>query len=578
MTTIRPRGGLRRWAENAPVGAIAAAVFVAAVLYLTLCMNRNVNEYDEGFILLDATRVLDGDVPHRDFYTIYGPGQIYVLAALYKIFGISVLVERAWDTVVRGCVVMLVFIVVDQAAPRRCALMASGASLVCLASFGTYGYPVYPALAGALSGLAFLAPALARPIPASGLVAAGICAGVVTLFRYDVGVVVFGAECAVVAFRAWSGREDLAGAARSTVRLLGLFAAGFAIVVVPVGAAFAYAGAIGDLVFQVVSFPARSYVRTRGLPFPRPWGHFGELADFTVYLPLVLCAAAVPVMAAIARRQRSNAGRRETGILPPTAILPPGDVLSWTLLTLVVMILVFFAKGSVRVTVVGMGMSVITSLALAGVLAQPLPGRGWFGRGMIAVSLVAVLAFTVHCLHIGFNLAQRNYAWASNPASWEASATGAIPELGSCRMPPGLERLTCFRVSPAELETIRFVQQRTDPGERVFVGLGRHDKIIANDVLLYFAMNRRSATKWHQFDPGLETLEPIQREMVGELRRVNPRIIVLETQWDDMREGNESAISSGVTALDDYIRSAFKPVATFGTNIVLMGRSAEPPE
>ncbi len=248
----------------------------------------------------------------------------------------------------------------------------------------------------------------------------------------------------------------------------------------------------------------------------------------------------------------------------------------WTVLTLVVMTLIFFAKGAVRVGVIHMSMSLITSLALAGVLAQSLPGRGWFGRGMLAVTLVAAFSFTIHVLHTGFVAARANLAWALDPESWELSATGAVPKLGSCRMPPRLERLACFRVTPAEIETIQFVQQRTAHGEPVFVGLVRHDKLILNDVLLYFLLNRRSVTEWHQFDPGLTTSEPIQQEMVRELRHAKPRLIVLQVNWD-VWEPNESAISSGVTVLDDYIRGEFEPVAKFGETTVLAARSSERP-
>src|ERR1035438_2911972 len=99
--TVRP-------ASESGVGMTAVgAIFLASVVWLTLCMDRNVNVYDEGAILYDAARVLDGDLPHRDFYVPYGPGQSNVLAALYKIFGASVLIERVWDTVVRGLIVVL---------------------------------------------------------------------------------------------------------------------------------------------------------------------------------------------------------------------------------------------------------------------------------------------------------------------------------------------------------------------------------------------------------------------------------------------------------------------------------------
>jgi hypothetical protein len=563
----------RRRAETVCGAATVTTVFLAAVVYLTLCMNRNINVYDEGFILFDAARVLDGDIPHRDFYTSYGPGQLYVLAALYKIFGASVLVERAWDTFVRSCIVALVLTVVNQVAPRRQALGAAAATLVCLAAVGSYSYPVFPALAASLAGLAFLAPSLARPKPAAGLIAAGVCAGAVMLFRYDVGIAIFGSECAVLAFRAWSQRLDIRHGVRTVIRLLSWFGVGFAVVVVPVAAAFVQNGVVPDLIFQVVIFNARFYAKTRGLPFPRPWTPAGDPSRFAVDLPLLLCATAVPAMVAIARHQRKKAGAPESAEPRPA----PAVILPWTVSTLVVMTLVFFAKSAVRVGVLGMAMSLITSMALAGVLAQPVPGRGRVGRGMVALSLLAAFAFTLSCLHDGVDRAEQNFAWAWDPASWERSATGVVPDSGSCLMPPGLERLACFRVSPAEVETIRFVQQRTAPGDPVFVGLVRHDKIFMNDVLMYFILNRRSVTKWHQFEPGLQTSAPIQQEIVRELRHAKPRLIVLEANWQDLREPNDSGLSSGVTVLDDYIRDAFEPVATFGTNTVLVARSSEQP-
>jgi len=90
-------------------------------------------------------------------------------------------------------------------------------------------------------------------------------------------------------------------------------------------------------------------------------------------------------------------------------------------------------------------------------------------------------------------------------------------------------------------------------------------------------MNRKSATKWHHFDPGLQTSAPIQQEMVGELQRAKPKLIVIVSDWAEAQEPNDSALSSGVTVLDDYLRQAFEPVATFGPNTVLRPRSAGQP-
>jgi hypothetical protein len=44
---------------------------------------------------------------------------------------------------------------------------------------------------------------------------------------------------------------------------------------------------------------------------------------------------------------------------------------------------------------------------------------------------------------------------------------------------------------------------------------------------------------------------------------------VLESEWDDFDEPNESSVSSGVTLLDDFLRSNFQPVRVFGKLTVL---------
>ena len=557
---------VRPGTEAAPGVWTIVAVFIAAVLCLALCMDRNLNVYDEGFMLLDATRVLDGELPHRDFYTNYGPGQIYVLAALYKLFGVSVLVERAWDTVVRAGIVVLVLVLVNQVASRWIALAAAAASLIALASFGFYAYPVFPALAAALASAAFLVPAFTVPQSAARLVAAGVCVGIGMLVRYDVGIALFGSEGAILAFNAWSKRSSAMDGVRAAIRLVCWFGVGFAVVVVPVAIAFAVNRVIPDLVFQVVVFQSKFYARMRHLPFPLPWRFAGDLREFAVYLPLLPCIAAVMGIVAIARARRGTA---EETMRP--------SMLPWMMLTMVVLTLVFFAKGAIRVGVIHMSMALITSLVLTAMLTRSVRGRGWIGRGMLILTLLAAFAFEVSCLSIDADRARRNIAWAMDAGAWEVPVSGLVPSSGSCRMPPGMERLACFRVSTAAQETMRFVRERTEPGDRVFVGVTRHDIIFVNDALLYFELNRPSATRWHQFDPGLQNSAPIQQEIVGELRAAKARAIVLVSTWDDVHEPNDSALSSGVTVLDDYIKSAFTPVATFGPNTVLMPRSPGTP-
>jgi hypothetical protein len=83
----------------APVRAHARRIWTlaaAAVAVLALqlgCMDTALLPYDEGIVLLGADRVLRGDVPYRDFWTLYGPATFYLPAAAFRLFGETVLVE-----------------------------------------------------------------------------------------------------------------------------------------------------------------------------------------------------------------------------------------------------------------------------------------------------------------------------------------------------------------------------------------------------------------------------------------------------------------------------------------------------
>ena len=559
-------GGVRSRAVSAPSIATIVAVFVVALLCLTLSMNRTVSLVDEGITLTGSIEVLDGRVLHRDFFSLYGPGQPYVLAALYRLFGVSVLVERAWDTIVRCATVVLVLLVVGQVAPRWIAFLVAIATALSLASLGFYGYAIFPALAAALASLALLVPAFGVGGPASRLAASGLCSGLVVLFRYDVGIGTFGAECVVLALSVWFESVGRPSRLRLVLRTVVWFGGGFAVVVVPVAIAYALYGVIPGLIFDFFTYPAQYYVKMRSLPFPRFWVLRAYPANFIgVYLPLVVCVAAVPAMVAVVRHRWDDDTRR--------ARPDSRTALPWTWLALFALTLIFFVKGLVRVSTIHLAMALITALALAGVLAQPVPQRGLIGRLMAAGALLAAALFTLFSLGTDLHFAADNIAWASHPAAWELPAGDMPPPSGTCRMPAGLQRMACFPMSAETFETIRYVQQRTTADDPVFVGVPRNDIVFANAVLLYFAMDRRPATKWYEFDPGLQTTAAIQQDIIGDLQRTRPKLIVLDASWVGVREPNASGRSSGVTLLDDYIRRTFEPAAAFGPYTILRPRS-----
>lgn len=54
---------------------MAGALALASALYDVIGVTRGINVYDEGLAVVGATRVLAGEIPYRDLWTLYGPGQ-----------------------------------------------------------------------------------------------------------------------------------------------------------------------------------------------------------------------------------------------------------------------------------------------------------------------------------------------------------------------------------------------------------------------------------------------------------------------------------------------------------------------
>lgn len=119
---------------------------------------------EEGFMLAFPQRILAGDLPHVDFLHLYGPGSLYVLAGVYRVFGDTLGVERFVGLVQHA---LLVFGMFALARPwgRRAATIAALTSLVITISpLGLSAMAWNGALGLAVAGLALARLAIERAL------------------------------------------------------------------------------------------------------------------------------------------------------------------------------------------------------------------------------------------------------------------------------------------------------------------------------------------------------------------------------------------------------------------------------
>jgi hypothetical protein len=512
-------------------------VFLFAYLLLFCGMSRRPGMYDEGIVLTGAMRVVAGQIPHRDFYFIYGPAEIYILAGLFKVFGPSLLVERLFDLLIKALLVTSVYGVVASYCRRSIAVFVSIVTVMWLFGLNEFGLAITPVSLFNVVGSALLLPVFAGRVSTRRMLAAGAISGAASLFRYDTGIALLGIHVCVIAIAVYLGANETRNRLRTFSSIFWPYLVGFALLTVVPALYYFSVAPPAPLFHDIILFPGKYYARARNLPFP-PLSIRG-LENLGIYLPIAI------------------AGLSLYGLVK----LRFGAVKEWKgfLITFGLLLGVMYVKGLVRVSVVQMYLAIIPSLLLIAVLFQH---RSAFSRPV---------RITISCL-----------LWLSAvPAAWSAlheirleelqhsslvSLARNAPAEGTawCKLTNPLTEGYCFLPEDDRMRAIEFISSHTRPGQPLYAGLSHHDRVVANDNLIYFATQRLPATHWSHFDPDLQNRSDIQTQMIRELEQKAPPYIVLDSEFELSREPNDSARSSGVTLLDDYIHDKYQPSETFG--------------
>ncbi len=499
-------------------------ILLVSLVYLLIGVNHGAYGffYDEGLLVYGAERILHGDVPYRDFWTQYAPAQYYLIAGLFELFGPSLLVARLGSVFVAFALCLLVYATAAAWLSRGQALLAWALATIWLGSFRQFSSPIPTALVLVLSSslclLRFPSDRRRRWLFLGGVLAAGS-----GLFRHDLGVYTVLAQSTTVAF-------CLRGAGTRPLRSLSTYLLGLASGLALPALYFGAAAAPGEVARQLFVFPLTVFPEVRALPFPPP---LPLLQHAPFYLPLLVYLAVLI---------RLCAGRE-------------GERRAFTVLFTFLGIL-FLNQVRIRSDPAHLLPTFVPAILLLGPLVDEIRARA--PRRALVASLALALA---PCVFV--------------PQVW--AQVGRIREtvapLPSTRFDLDRARGIAHPERERYEEALAHVRDVVPPGERIFVGNGRHDRIYINDVMFYFLSGRGSATRYHELHPGLATTAGVQREIVRELEAHRVGHVVLNDR-SHPPEPNASSRSSGVHLLDEYLRREFVPVRTFGTHAVWRRRGS----
>jgi hypothetical protein len=156
-----------------PVAGLLVMVVVMRLPYLTHALATQ----DEAIIPVYADQILHGRVPHRDFYTAYGPATFGLTALAFKVLGSLLVVERLVGLTYQLLIVGGIFALCAHRG-RRTATVTAAVSVFALTPAGLVAYAWLGGLACILWGLVLMTRASKVT---AGMTVLSLCA----LFRPD---------------------------------------------------------------------------------------------------------------------------------------------------------------------------------------------------------------------------------------------------------------------------------------------------------------------------------------------------------------------------------------------------------
>jgi hypothetical protein len=571
----RPATGRRR-----PTGwPLYLLLFVLGAALSAITVYKGLQPNDEGLMLQAARRISQGQVPYRDFWWYYPPGQPYLLGGLWSLFGPSLMTWRVIRVLTDATVAVLAFSLARREATLRTSLFAWGGAAFAMAQL-PQPHPFPIALALALSSLLLFER---RPV------LAGIAAGVCAFWRLEfAGYLVLGILLAY-AVRPAPGTERTRAAGRFAVSALLSGAALFAPVVVAAGFSKAW-----DL---MVRYPVVDFGRYQSLPFPIDYdgplntgsvgGFFSDSFEnlLQFYLPLALVIGlAASLLALLLRARRDDWAWIATVVfalgMTHYLIVRP-DEFHTAPLAVVVSVLGAWAISSASIQVpIRRRRKVRAAMPFPRGAGGPHPGpvkpseplmerregrpprltpfvAASGTRPRRALALLPALIAGVALAYVIVEGADRKLlALNDDAAPLHLSVADGV-------------QANPRSVGPLE-RAVRLVDTRVPPGRPIYVTTRRSDLVTSGDPLFYALALRNNPTRYDIAAPGVVTSAPVQQEIVGVLDRTRTPIVVrYDSPATTAPEPNRAGRSTGVTVLDAYLARAYRPLARFGYYVIL---------
>jgi hypothetical protein len=525
----RPAAGLSPTARRASLAALACALFLTAfwLVVMRAAFGAGGSRQDEALMLVCPERIVHGAIPNRDFQTLYGPGNYWMLAAIYSVFGFQVSVERTVGALLCLAIILLLFDLT-----RGWGLLLATAAGFCaallLAPMGAMVQVWNGALALSLGSVRFASrdgKTRRGEAAAWNFAGAGLLAGLAMLFRLDVALAVLISALPLLSLTSARGRR--------------LYAAGL------------LAGLVPFVIHLSMATPYRVYenffvetariVPGRTLPLPPSPKEIGLLFGLTILGAVLALAAGLRAVRAhrTDRRARTQLalGLLSLGLLPyaiwradPNHILKVGcmtiSLLPLSLLTLLPRRPALPERRREIAVVAGVGLVLL--ICSRNTVFRPVAVEALRGLGLLRQE--------------SFRAENRSRAFPLASAADVRDAQAAL----------------------------RAVERIAPPGAKLFVGPADLRRTNYNDTFLYYLLPQLTPSAYYfEMDPG-EANRPGTR-MTADIAAADA--LILTSRYNNWNEPNASQ-RPGSDAPEKVVRDRFTLCDRIGPFAIYRRRAA----
>ncbi|TAL68831.1 MAG: hypothetical protein EPN82_09180 [Bacteroidetes bacterium] len=513
------------------------------LIYLFLGSNYKLNIYDEAIGIYGAKRVAQGDIPYRDFWTLYAPGYFYILAFLLNIAGWTIFNERLFSIAFMLLPPVIAFLIAKKYLKINYSYLVFIFIVIWTGYCSFYGKSVPLALGMGILSLLFVIKFIETK-KTLNLIISGIITGLTAYFRIEFGAYIF-ISVIISIFIYFHLIKDLKEYKISFYLLLKYLFFYILIIVIallPAVIYFLVNVSFRDLYQQLIYAPSEIYPRFRTLQLPMPFLIATDMTGYSqtriielfvdsivFYIPLVVYFITFWKLISIVLGKRIN---ENTNVF-------------FIKLILLLSGLIFYSQASVR----SEKEHLFSTMAIALILIVFLFFESKFKwqKFIYIITITLTLSMPVE------NRLKMIYkSYISKNTYWYKSHE--------------LKYICDVRSKADNFEkAVNYLKFSIPQNEKIFVGNYSHDRILLNDLMFYFLSGKDACTKYHELHPGIATTHKVQKEIINDLQKNNVNYLVL-CENNEFTEQNESSISSGVFVLDNFIHDNYALYKQFGTN------------